>query len=252
MVKSALPSPNTPLVGSDGKITSAWFQYFQNEHNRTGGNSTDLIAQLGDQATASGQFQVVPGSPSAGAEATIDFEVRAGTDSDFSNASLKMSALAGGGSRIELDADSVLVNGTPLSDGAIDTGMLGSGAATGHWDVEDITSTSVAAADTWYTKLTLNVTGATGEPIEIGFSVVAHNADTGGAHIVHVRVLRGATVVWPQTQDLAQTCTTDVAMSGALKDQPAAGDYVYTLQYKSDSTSVAVSDAVMTADEIRR
>lgn len=87
-----------------------------------------LVAEtdIGD-ATAQGLFSVTQGTTSAGALATILLQVRATVGGVLKAASIKISALAVG-SRIEITADDIWLNGNVLSSGAITNPMIGASA----------------------------------------------------------------------------------------------------------------------------
>lgn len=53
-IKVALPGQRVPLVDSNGRVTDGWYQFFQGNHNRTGGSpedKVDIAAQSGATAT---------------------------------------------------------------------------------------------------------------------------------------------------------------------------------------------------------
>lgn len=144
-VEVLLPTPNNPIVDPEtGMPTRQEVRFRDSLWKRTGGAS-DIIQGVIDGATASGLFQAVAGSTSAGAQATIVLEVRAGTGEAFRNASIKLSALPGSASRIELAATTITIDGTLLSNGAILSSHIGSGqVATGNLAASAVTTATIA------------------------------------------------------------------------------------------------------------
>jgi len=162
MVKSALPGRRVPVVDQDGYMTDPWYNYEQAEHSRTGGNATDAIAD----ATAEALFNATVGVTSAGALATIFLQVRTTIAEAFHAASIKLSSLAGGLSRVEITADTISIDGTLLNNGALLTPFAASNAWTLAGNTTDASATAAAAASAW-TPLTSRTVTFTGKPVEV-------------------------------------------------------------------------------------
>lgn len=284
MVKSALPSPNALIADENGTITDTWWKYFLAEHNRTGGNSTDKIADtittlvqaqtdIAD-ATASGLFQVTQGSTSAGATATILFQVRTSLADPLHTASFKMSTLAAGASRIELAASEIDIDGTLLVNGAIlsthigtgqvatgniassavTTATMASAAACAHAkeDFSGVTSVNDTSSHNLNTGLAITLTGAS---TELDLNLIVHNSD-GGDHAIQVQILKDGSPLktWPASGTEGFTCqhTGYTTLHFTWHDSDT-GSHTYTAQWGNTvATTVLTAEGTLRIDEIKR
>lgn len=265
MTKSLLPPQYAPLVNPNtGLIDPNWFNYFKSEHARTGGDSSDAILD----ATAQATFRATVGTTSAGALATILLQVRTAVGAAWSTASIALSAMTGGTSRIELNADTIQLNGTVLSSGAINGAMVGnaaldsqhlaSTAATVNQSVQvpgPITPT-LGQVNTWINLATLPaITTIAGLPVDIDGQFMLHNTDAGspGTHHYGLRLQRNGVTIWPA---VAPTYGSD---GGSFFNQPinwsekpGAGSMVYTVDYFPDSISCDAVNITLRANYIKR
>lgn len=268
-IKSALPGANVPLVDSNGLMNNQWWLYFQNEHNRTGGNSFDKVDQtstaviqaqtdIGD-ATAQGLFQVTQGTASSGAEATILLQVRTSLADPLHSASIKLSALAAGASRIEISASTIEIDGTLLNNGALLTENLGANAASLPGSVSGsgtITATTGAA----WTFVTSFTDTFIGRPIDVMPGVEFDNSDTGD-HTLQCAVTIDSTDPDTGTPPYKSGINIIVPKSPAgflfalpVPDTPAAGSHTYRFYFKQQDggTNVRARKWVMNYTERRR
>lgn len=262
MVKSALPGPNVAPVGQDGTWVSAWYQYFQAEHNRTGGNSTDLILEnttdIGD-ATAQGLFTATQGSTSAGALATILLQVRTSIGEAFHAASIKLSSMAGALSRIEITADTVAIDGTLLNNGALLTGH----AAPGAWTLTGVKASSgtvaAGAASAWTLVDSFTDTFTGGLPVTVDIGLDLDNTDAGD-HTFNVALTYDSTNPATGSPPLYNASRSYlIAKSPAwfpfakpVTHTPTSGSHTYRLYFNADSTAVRARIWDLNYAEIRR
>lgn len=284
MVASALPGKRVPVTDADGLVSDAWFNYFQAEHARTGGNSTDKIDNTATtlvqaqtdilDATASGLFQVTQGSTSSGAAATILLQVRTSLADPLHTASIKLSALAAGASRVEIAASTVSIDGTLLNNGAIVTSHIGAAAvggtqiagsavATTHLvadsacahakeDFSGIVSQNNTSSHDLNTGLAITLTGAA---TEIDLNLIVHNSD-GGDHAIQVQILKDGSVLkaWPASGTEGFTCihTGYTTLHFTWHDSDT-GSHTYKAQWaNTGATTVLTAEGTLRVDEIKR
>lgn len=68
-VKVALPPPTVPMVGSDGRVNRAWYQFFQVHLARTGGSAEDKVEVAAQGAAGAADAAVVAQDAAATANA---------------------------------------------------------------------------------------------------------------------------------------------------------------------------------------
>lgn len=279
-VDLTLFNPNIPIVDPEtGLPTREEIRWRNSLFNRVGGPS-DIIQGVIDDATASGLFQAVAGSTSAGAQATIVLQVRAGTGEAFRDASIKLSALAGVASRIEITATTVTIDGTLLSNGGILTGHIGTGqvgttniassavttttiasaAATLAGISVDASSTAAAAATAW-TLLAARTVTFTGNPVQIDAScdVRANNSN----HLYGFAITIDSTN--PEdgnalyNSNFGAGPVFDIAASGTwrswsrqLDNTPSAASHTLRMYGMSDSTAIDFINKAIRTAEIKR
>lgn len=283
-----LPRLNVDITDGKGKPLTVFTRFWDTFATAIEGAIASILSlttAVGD-ATAQGLFSVTQGTTSAGALATILLQVRAVTGGVLKAASIKISALAIG-SRIEITADDIWLDGTVLSNGAIlsahigadqvataniaaaavtGTEIAGSAVATTHIIADAATIHKVVTAagprtpsggevNTWITLATLPTFTSTGSPVAISGQFMLHNTDVGspGTHHYGVRLQRNGATIWPA---VAPTYGSD---GGSYFNQPidwvetpGAGSVTYTLDYFPDSTSCDAVNVVLQADEIKR
>lgn len=144
-VKVALPGQRTPLVDSNGMVTSPWYQFFQGSHNRTGGNPVDKVeeaAQVGATATtaaatantaaatanaAAAAAQTAADNAQSAADGTSSFQslLNSGVDQDCTltgqDAGANGDVVISNSTRFYADGTSVAVTGAALTSLAYDT-----------------------------------------------------------------------------------------------------------------------------------
>lgn len=288
MVKSALPNSNIPIgYSADGSpvfVSKEWWAYELAEHNRTGGNSTDKIADtvttlvqaqtdIAD-ATASGLFQVTQGSTSAGALATILLQVKTSLADPLHTASIKLSALAAGASRIELAATTISIDGTLLANGAIlsthigteqvgttniagsavTTSTLAAAAACAHAkeDFSGVTSVNDTSSHNLNSGLAITLTGAA---TELDLNVIVHNSD-GGDHAIQVQILKDGSLLkaWPAsgTEGFTAQHTGYTTFHFTWHDSDT-GSHTYIAQWaNTGATTTLTAEGTLRIDEIKR
>lgn len=262
MVKSALPGPGVTLVGQDGNMNPPWYQYFQAEHNRTGGNSTDLILEnttdIGD-ATAQGLFTATQGTTSAGALATILLQVRTTIGEAFHAASIKLSSMAGALSRIEITADTIAIDGTLLNNGALVT----ANAASNAWSLPGSVTgagTITATVGAVWTFVTSFTDTFIGRPISIRPGVEFDNTDAAD-HNLQVAITVDSTDPTVGTPPYSTVGNLIVPKSPAafiwafpIADTPSAGAHTYRIYFKQQDggANVRARKWSMEYQEVRR
>lgn len=283
-VEVLLPTPNNPIVDPEtGMPTRQEVRFRDSLWKRTGGAS-DIIQGVIDDATASGLFQAVAGSTSAGAQATIVLQVRAGTGEAFRDASIKLSALAGSASRIELAATTITIDGTLLSNGAILSSHIGTGqVATANIASSAVTTATIASsaittttmaseaacahakedfsgitsqANTSYhslnTGLAILLTGAA---TELDLNLIVHNSDAGD-HSIQVQILKDGSLLkaWPAsgTEGFTAQHTGYTSFHFTWHDSDT-GSHTYLAQWANPgATTTLTAEGTLRIDEIKR
>lgn len=290
----ALKLPRLTIISvadAGGKPTSMLIRFWDQFATAIEGAITSILSlttAVGD-ATAQGLFSVTQGTTSAGALATILLQVRATTGGVLKAASIKISALVVG-SRIEITADDIWLNGNVLSSGAITNPMIGASAvdsaqiagsavitakiassavttdrinadaATLAGNTTDASSTAAAAASAW-TLLTSRVVTFTGSPVEIDTScdIKANNSN----HLYGFAVTIDSTD--PEdgfalyNSNPAAGPVFDIAASGTWRSwarhidvTPSAASHTLRIYGKSDSTAIDFLNKGLRTAEVKR
>lgn len=255
-----LPRLTVDIADSDGKPLGVFTRFWDQFATAIEGAIASIlnVSNSLNNATAQGLFTATEGTPSAGALATILLQVRTTVGDTFHAASIKLSAMAAGLSRVEITADTILLDGTVLNNGALDSQHLASTAATVNQSVQvpgPITPT-LGQVNTWVNLATLPaITTVAGLPVDIDGQFMLHNTDVGspGTHHYGVRVQRNGVTIWPA---VAPTYGSD---GGSFFNQPinwsekpGAGSMIYTLDYFPDSISCDAVNITFRANYIKR
>lgn len=233
-----------------------------------------LTTAVGD-ATAQGLFSVTQGTTSAGALATILLQVRAVTGGVLKAASIKISALAVG-SRIEITADDIWLNGNVLSSGAIDTTMIGAAAvggtqiagaavATTHLaanaatDADSVPFSGLASfADTTFRDCGSVTRTWSGGKAQLDFTVSVDNNDAGD-HKINFRVQKDGVTQknFPNVAGRGYICpkTNELSVTLPYDDTPSAASHTYNFQYAcvaGDLTANLTLDGALRWSDIKR
>jgi len=215
---------------------------------------TDLL-----DATAQGLFRAVQGTTEAGAQATIELQVRAGINEAFRTAVIRLSALAGTASEISLIADFIKLDGTVLTNGALTTTM----GATNAWSLPGSVTgagTITATVGAVWTLVTSFTDTFIGRPISIRPGVEFDNTDAAD-HNLQVAITVDSTDPNTGTPPYSTVGDLLVPKSPAafiwafpVADTPSAGAHTYRLYFRQHDggTNVRARKWSMDYSETRR
>lgn len=261
MTDAILYGPNIPIVDpATGLPTREEIRFRNSLWMRTGGPEDFILGlqtDLGD-ATAQALFRATSATTSAGAVATIALQVRASTVDTFHTASIKLSAMALGLSRVEIAADEITIDGTLLVNGALLTGHLAPNAATLPGDKSGTGTVAAGAASAW-TLIDSFTDTFTAHPVSIDIGLDLDNTDAGD-HTFNVALTYDSTDPTVGTPPLYNASRSYlIAKSPAwfpfskpVAHTPGSGSHTYRLYFNADSTAVRARIWDLKYAEIRR
>lgn len=216
--------------------------------------SIDTISIEVDDVSATGLFRARSVGATSGADASIALEVRKDLGSTFAAASLILSVI-GALSRIEIDADEVLINGVLMSAGGVLTNHLADNAAT---DTGSVTVSAPSFADTTWRDAASITREWSGQPAQFDFLVSVDNND-GGDHKIVFRIVKDGVALknFPNVAGRGYVCprTNEITITIPYDDSPSAGSHTYAYQYAcvaGDLTTALTLDGAMRWSDIKR
>lgn len=262
MTDAILYGPNIPIVDpATGLPTIQEIRFRNSLWMRTGGPEDFILGlqtDLGD-ATAQALFRATPATTSAGAVATIALQVRASTVDTFHAASIKLSAMALGQSRIEIAADTITIDGTLLVNGALLTSMAASNAWSLPGSVTGAGTITATVGAVW-TLVTSFTDTFIGRPISIRSGVEFDNTDAAD-HNLQVAITIDSTDPTVGTPPYSTVGDLIVPKSPAafiwafpVSDTPSAGAHTYRIYFRQHDggTNVRARKWSMEYNETRR
>lgn len=256
-----LPRLNVDIADKDGKPTSVFTRFWDTFATAIEGAIASIlnVSNSLNDATAQGLFTATEGTPSAGALATILLQVRTTVGDTFHAASIKLSSMAAGLSRVEITADTILLNGTLLNNGALTTDMGGANAWSLPGSVTGAGSITATVGAVW-TFVTSFTDTFIGRPISIRPGVEFDNTDAAD-HNLQVAITVDSTDPTVGTPPYSTVGNLIVPKSPAafiwafpVADTPSAGSHTYRIYFKQQDggANVRARKWSMEYQEVRR